>query len=335
MSKDINDLDIKRILIIDLAFIGDVILATPVTRAVRARWPEAEITMLSVPLTKSVVEMNPYVDHVMVYDKRGDHKGIKGMWQMSRELKSQNFDLAICMNFAVRGAVVSWLAGIPYRLGYDAQHGGWFLTWAASHIRHGIKHETMNHLEVLEHLGLGTDDTSLALVPPVKAKESFREKMLQWNLPQRDYYVICPFGSYQRKNMPLEVAVELISRLSSKNPVYLIGGPGEKLQLEEYAREAKLDPGNVLAGSLNLQELAVLLKKAMKLYTVDTGPMHMAQAVGCPTVAIFGPTDPVVWGPRNENSRYIYTHEECSPCWGKGECQENRCIRKISAKDML
>ena len=335
MSKDIDSLEINRILIIDLAFIGDVILATPVTRAVRSRWPEAHITMLTVPLTQSVAEMNPYVDQVMTYDKRGAHKGIKGMWRMSRELKQQGFDLAICMNFAVRGAVVSWLAGIPYRLGYDAQHGSWFLTWAASHIRQGLKHETLNHLEVLEPFGLTTEDTSLCLKPPISAKESFREKLSQWNLPQRNYYVLCPFGSYQRKNMPEEMVAELVSSLSAEHPVYLIGGPQERLQLEAYAQAAKLDPGNVLAGSLNLQELAVLLKNALKLYTVDTGPMHMAQAVECPTVAIFGPTDPAVWGPKNSNSRDIYTHEACSPCWGKGECEDNVCIKKISSRDML
>ena len=331
---DINKLTVNKILIIDLAFIGDVILATPVTRAVREKWPQAEITMLTVPLTESVAQMNPYVDKTLVYDKRGSHKGLSGMWRMAQELKQYKFDLAICMNFALRGAVVAWLARIPYRLGYDAQHGSWFLTWAASHIRKGIKHETENHLEVLEPWGFSTADTSLTLAPPEEAVSSLEEKMADQDIAKGKYYVVCPLGSYERKNMPLPMAAQLIRELNSRLPVYLIGGNKEKIDLMGYAQAGKINEGHVLAGTLNLQELTVFIQNAAGMASVDTGPMHIAQAVNCPTVAIFGPTDPKVWGPRNANSSYIYTHEPCSPCWGRGECQDNICIKKLKAKDV-
>lgn len=331
---DINKLTINKILIIDLAFIGDVILATPVTRAIKAQWPQAELTMLTVPLTAPVAQMNPYVDKTIIYDKRGQHKGLFGMWNMARELKKHKFDLAVCMNFAVRGAMTAWLAGIPYRLGYDAQHGSLFLTWAASHIRKGIKHETENHLEVLAPFGFSTDDTSLTLEPPTEAVASLAEKMAQQSLASGQYYVVCPFGSYERKNMPLPMAAQLIRQLDDRYPVYLIGGQREKIELEGYAMAGNLPKDRVLAGTLNLQELAVFIQQARGMATVDTGPMHIAQAVGCPTVALFGPTDPQVWGPRNENSAYLYTQEPCSPCWGKGECQDNVCIKKIKAMDL-
>ena len=173
---DINKLNIKKILIIDLAFIGDVILAGPLTRTVRQRWPQAEISMLTVPLTKPVAEMLPAIDKAIVYDKKGLHQGLGGMWKMAQELRQEKFDLAICMNFALRGAVVARLAGIPYRLGYDAQHAGWFLTWAASHMREGIKYEAKNHLEVLKPWGLTTEDYSLALAPSQGNIASFEVK---------------------------------------------------------------------------------------------------------------------------------------------------------------
>ncbi|MCR5176520.1 MAG: glycosyltransferase family 9 protein [Anaerovibrio sp.] len=331
---NLKDFKPKKIIIIDLAFIGDVILATPVTRAVHAKWPDAAITMLTVPLTAQVAQMNPYVDKTIVYDKRGRHKGLWGMWQMAGELRKHNYDLAICMNFAVRGAVVARLAGIPYRLGYDAQHGGLFLTWAMSHIRHGIKHETLNHLEVLEPIGLSAEDTSLELEPPMEAVNMMHSRMRQMGIVPGKYYVVCPFGSYERKNMPLSTAAQLIRELNSQLPVYLIGGQGEKTGLLGYAKAGKIDEGHVFAGTLNLQELAVFLSEAAGMVSVDTGPMHMAQAVNCPTVAMFGPTDPKVWGPQNNNSCYLYTGEPCSPCWGKGECQDNICMKKIKAKDL-
>ena len=91
----------ERILVIDLAFIGDVILATPTMRALKEAYPAARITMLTVPLTADVAGMDPYVDEVMVYDKRGKDRGLFGMWRVARRLKEKRFDLAVCMNFAV------------------------------------------------------------------------------------------------------------------------------------------------------------------------------------------------------------------------------------------
>ena len=91
----------------------------------------------------------------------------------------------------------------------------------------------------------------------------------------------------------------------------------------------------MLAGDLTLQELAVFLHEAELLVTVDTGPLHMAQASGCPVLAIFGPTDPVVWGPRGKGSRVIYHHKACSPCWGKGTCNQNACISDITAVEIM
>lgn len=332
---DINKLNIKKILIIDLAFIGDVILAGPLTRTVRQRWPQAEISMLTVPLTKSVAEMLPAIDTAIVYDKKGLHQGLGGMCKMAQELRQEKFDLAICMNFALRGAAVARLAGIPYRLGYDAQHASWFLTWAASHMREGIKYEAKNHLEVLKPWGLTTEDYSLALAPSQENIASFEAKAQALSLADKgEYFVICPMGSYERKNLPLPLALQLIRKLEAEKPVYLIGGPGEKTVLEVMAKAGRLPAGRVLAGTLNLPELAVFLQRARAMISVDTGPMHMAQAVQCPTVAVFGPTDPVVWGPCNSNSQVVYRGEECSPCWGKGECSNNRCMEMIKLEQV-
>ena len=334
---DINKLLIKKILIIDLAFIGDVDLAGPLPRAVRAKWQQVEICMLTVPLTKPVAEMLPAVDRAIAYDKKGVHRGLRGMWQIAKELRKENFDLAVCMNFALRGAVVARLAGIPYRLGYAAQHAGWFLTWAASPVRRGIKHETENHLEVLQPWGgLSVDDYSLALEPPETAKKSLAQKRRELGLAkQDDYFVLCPIGSYRRKNLPMPLAVKLIQELEQEKKVYLIGGKGEQAALAAMASAGQIDEKRVLAGTLNLPELTVFLQEAAAMVSVDTGPMHIAQAVNCPTVAVFGPTDPKVWGVRNTNSRTIYLAEKCSPCWGKGECQNNSCMEGVRAEMVL
>ncbi len=324
---------INKILVIDLAFIGDVILATPVLRALRGSFPKARITMLTIPLTAEIAAMDPYVDNVLVYDKHGEHQGFWGMLRIAGLLRRHHFDLAVCMNFALRGALVAWLARIPERVGYDAQLASLFLTRTTSHERDGIKHEALNHLEVLRSLYLDTSDTSLAFRLPEAARQYLEQKVP--GLPAKGYIAICPFGSYAKKNLTLDTAAQVAAHLAARMPVYLIGGKKEQAGLAQVAFAADLPAGNVLAGELTLQELAVFLQGAAALVTVDTGPLHMAQAVKCPVLAIFGPTDPVIWGPRGEADKVIYHHMACSPCWGKGTCTQNSCIADISAVEIM
>lgn len=329
---------VKKILVIDLAFIGDVILATPTMRALKAHFPNASLTMLTIPLTAEIAAMNPYVDEVLVYDKRGRDKGFFGMWRAARRLAPMGFDLAVSMNFALRGAVVARLAGIPKRLGYDAQHAGWFLTMVASHRRDGIKHETLNHLEILRPLRIDENniDASLSMQVPESARESLAEKKGARHIPQDGYIVFCPIGSYVRKNLSLATAAHIVRHFSQRKPIFLIGSAAEAKQLEEIARLASLPPNNVLAGALTLPELAAFLENASCLITVDTGPLHIAQAVGCRTVAVFGPTDPVVWGPRGEKDAVLYHKTDCSPCWGKGKCEKRMvCIEGTAAREII
>ena len=329
---------ITKILVIDLAFIGDVILATPTMRALKARFPKAALTMLTIPLTAEIAAMDPYVDEVLVYDKRGKDKGLLGIWRMARRLAPMGFDLCVSMNFALRGAVVARLAGIPNRLGYDAQHAKLFLTMAASRERDGIKHETLNHLEVLRPLGVDDKnaDASLLMHVPESAKAGLDKKREERHIPEDGYLVLCPIGSYDRKNLPLATAAHVVRHFNQRRPIFLIGGKAEASRLEEIARLAELPLNNILSGTLTLPELAAFLKKASCLITVDTGPLHIAQAVGCRTVAVFGPTDPVVWGPRGEKDVVLYHETDCSPCWGKGTCEERKaCIECTTARDII
>lgn len=325
----------KKILVIDLAFIGDVILATPVLRSLKENYPDAAITMLTVPLTAEIARLNPYVDSVIPYDKKAAHKGVCGMLKIASILRREKFDMAVCMNFALRGAVVAWLARIPVRVGYDAQHAGFFLTHVASSVRPEIQHERLNHLQVLTALKVAPSaDTSLEVEVPLAAAQSMQEKV-GLGSARKPTLAICPYGSYWKKNLPEDTLRELIRDFQADYDVYLVGDKKAAGRFAQLAVDTGLPARNLLAGTLSLTELAAFLQQVDCLLTVDTGPQHLAQAAGCPVVALFGPTDPRVWGPVAQEDITLYHACACSPCWGKGDCAQNTCMLSLEKASIV
>ena len=302
---------INRILIINLAFIGDVILSTPVARTLKKNYPHATIDMLVVPAAKAVAERNPYIHKVFVYDKKGRHKKISELIVLISQLRREKYNLAVATNFALRGAVVAFLTGATYRAGYDAQYGKWFLNHVARAERIGTRHEADNYLDVLQPLGITTKDTSLCLSIPLE--DTAYVKNIIGQTQGKKLVVICPAGSYKRKSWTVEGYSKLICEISTYADCYLIGGKAEEDFLNEI-NDLAGSCAEVYGGTLTLGQSAALIQMADVMISVDTGPLHIAQAVHTPVLALFGPTNPAIWGPRNKQDIIFYHKVECSPC---------------------
>jgi predicted lipopolysaccharide heptosyltransferase III len=328
---EIDPSKIKHILVINLAFMGDVVLSTPVIRELQATYPQAAIDMMVTPAVASAAQGNPYVRQVICYDKRGSHKKFRNLWALLQGLRQEKYDLVVSMNFALRGAALAWAIGATYRLGYDTQKAGFFLTHRADPDRSVVKKETQHHLDLLQAIGIVSDNTSLEFQIPQAAEESLVKKY-QGRTP-RSLIVICPFGRYALKNWQIDKYVTVIKVLSEQTECVLIGGAEERGQLATLQAEVGADV-TVLAGNLSLTEVAALLKKAKLLLTVDTGPLHLAAAVGTPIVALFGPTDHRKWGPEGRQDRIFYHQTECWPC-GKRECNHQSCLDKIEPQQVI
>lgn len=327
-----NHASIKKILVINLAFIGDVLLTTPVIRALREQYPDAIIDMLVVPVAEPIARLNPYVNHVFVYDKRGRHKKLSQLWQLIRMLRREKYDLTVSTNFALRGAMVAWASGARWRAGYDAQHAGWFLTHAAASYRPVVRHETENQLDVLKPLGITSQDTSLVLQINPLDRQALHDIVKR--TPGKSLAVLCPAGSYPQKSWTPEGYAALLRAIAPQADCCLIGGRKEQQYLELINGRSG-NTAQVFGGTLTLGQSAALIATADLLITVDTGPLHIAQAVGTPVLALFGPTDPKGWGPRGPQDVVLQAPAACAPCWGKIQCEDHRCMTQISSEQVI
>lgn len=324
--------DVTKILIINLALIGDVILCTPVARALKERYSGAIIDMLVVPVASSIAKCNPYIDEVFCYDKKGRHKKLKALWQLISQLRSNQYDMVVTTNFALRGTLIGWIIGAKYRVGYNAQHARWFLTHVAPAERDGVRHEAVAQLDVVRPLGITTENTQLELNIEFCERERVRREIKRTD--GRQLVVLCPAGSHHLRSWTVDNYASVLRNLAPVADCCLIGGLAEKSFLETINKQAG-GIAQLFAGSFTLPQVAALIEWADLLISVDTGPLHISQAVNTPVIGLFGPGNPQVWGPRGERDVVLFAGLECSPCSGKKSCNDNKCMQAIAANDVI
>ncbi|MFA6074212.1 MAG: glycosyltransferase family 9 protein [Negativicutes bacterium] len=312
-----------RILVINLASIGDGIMRTPLTQALKTIYSSAKIDMLVVPAVKPIAEMDVNVDNVIVYDKKNVDSGIKGIVSMARRLRREHYDLAVCTNYALRGALISWLAGIKRRCGYNAQHAQLFLTDTVD--KHPcIQYEAKNQLRVLAPLSSQQFDSSTSLVVSVTDIKYVNEQIFIDDSAKK--IIFCPLSNFENRSLTISKGKDLLRSLCRLGTVFIIGSSAQREVLD------KINSGKqavVLAGNLSLTQLAALIKAADVMLSVDTGPMHMAVALKTKTVGLFGANHPDLWGADNENTKNFYAGVKCSPCWGRIDDCDKKCLEII------
>lgn len=331
----------KRILITRTDRLGDVVLSTPVIRYFRKKFPDAYIAFMTSPAAKDVVLHNPDLDEVIVLDKAGRHKGIFGMLAMAMALRKKNFDTAVALHPTTRVHVLLFLAGIPRRIGYDRKFGS-LLTVRASHAKQeGIFHEAEYNFKLLEAAGF--DARGADKRPYVATKEAERDSVdafLRQNGVRDDYIAIHAGASCPSKRWPAErfarVADELV-RFTGFD-IVLIGGEETRPLSGIVSRSMKEKPFD-LTGKLTVGELAELLRRAKLFVSNDSGPVHVAAAVNCPVVSIFGRKDPGLspkrWGPVGEKIRVVHKDVGCKKCLAHLCVRHFKCLEAITPRDVV
>jgi len=325
--------NIRKILVRSTNWIGDAVMTTPALGTLRAAFPNAEIVLVANPVVSELLSPHPSLDRVVVYDKKGPHRGVRGLIGFSRSLAQERFDLAILLQHAIEAAIMAVLAGIGRRAGFGTDGRRLLLTHCVP-MNCAIReiHHARRDLYLLEKLGIPTSDAGLSLFCTDREKDWARRV-----LGGAGWVAINPgaaFGSAKRwyPERFAAVAEALASKYGFR--VLLVGGAGETqigAQIKDTMRSSPLD----LTGKTSVRQLMALLSEMDLVVTNDSGPMHIAAAFERPTVALFGPTDHHTTSPACSRYAIVRKETDCAPCLKRVCPVDHRCMSRITVEDVL
>lgn len=321
---------LKNILIVNLSLIGDVLLSTPVIKNVKLKYPEASIRFLTIPWSREVIENNPHVSEIIVYDKHKVDKGWNGLIRISRILSKYSFDLSIIINKSFGSALICFLAKIPYRIGYASEGRSWLLS---KNIKYNEDlHIAENHIRLLSLLNIKNYDRRTEFFFTQRDSEYIDNLLHKSGIKNKPLIAINPSASWETKKWGVEKFIRLANIIKAKLDVDIafIGSKMDEKVVNDVISGLDFECLNLL-NKTSLSQLGAFLSRCKLFITNDSGPMHLATAVGTPIVAIFGPTSPLKCGPFYGNSINIQSEVKCINCYKK-ECKSLECMNSISVE---
>jgi len=336
--------DYKRILLIRIDRIGDVLLTTPAIEAVRRKFPLAHIAVMVQPYAKDIVDGNPYIDEVIVYDKNKQHKSTIAGYFFAQKLKEKKFDVAVIFHPNNRSHIIAFLAGINRRIGYD-RNFSFLLTDKIPHVKQfGEMHESDYPLEMLKSLGItGAQEKKLYMPIKQSSENSINSILLSEGISADDKIAVFhPGASCYSKIWPAQKFAEVADRIADKLriKIIIVGGRQKKDITCANAMKGKMLYGAIsLAGKLTVSELASCIKRAAVFVSNDSGPVHIACAIGVPGVVIFGRAQrglsPKRWGPLGKQNIVLHKDVGCGDKCLAHNCQKNfACLNAITVDEV-
>jgi heptosyltransferase-2 len=301
----INLYAIRRILVVrQHDQVGDLLVSTPVLRALRQFFPQAHIAVLARSYTATVIQHNQFVDEVIVFAEKLLRWTPIKLWRLLRALR-RGWDLTIVLNtvsHSLTSDLLAYFSGARYILGSEHRifpgcQRNFFYNLVARHFGH-VKHYSERNLDIVRHLGIDTEDRSEVMTLTAQEQLLARNFLRENGFGEKDVVIVINLGAGKQQNRwPVDKFAELVAILHRQFAVRLIvtWGPQEDELGLDLRRRLPFDPF-ALPG-LSLRQLAAILAHSDLLVCNDTGVMHLAAAVGTPLVAIFGPTDPAEWKP--------------------------------------
>ncbi len=331
----------SRILVVQTAWLGDVVLTIPLLRELRRAHPGGSITALMTPLGAETLSGSPLIDEVVVLDKRGGDGRFVGTWRCASRLRRARFDLAVAAQRSFRTGCLVWASRARERVGFAGAPGGWAYTrkvpWVAG------DHAVRRYLSLSGPAGGDPERADPRPVLPVSpgARQRVVEVLAGEGVGAGEAVLaLAPGSIWGTKRWTAEgfAGVARAARASGFRPILV----GSALERDLCASVATLAACGavVLAGRTSIPEMAALLSRSRALVTNDSGPGHVASAVGTPVVSVFGPTVPAFgYAPFGDRNRIVeHGSLECRPCHrhGPDSCPlgHHRCMGEIGAESV-
>lgn len=341
LGQPLEFADPRSILLVQLDHLGDAILTTVMLPLLRARYPQSRIEVLASPWNREVFAAAPEVDRVHVSSVNRFARRRSWLWLPSTvwwawRLRAERYDLAIDVRGEFPLALLLWLTGAPRRLGWDCGGGGFLLTDSPRWVPR--RPEVDSRLALLAELGIHTDATALPVGPHLEPRDSDRRLMARRLTESasvgRPLVAVHVGAGTTAKRWPLESWRSLVAQLidDHNSDVVLVGGANDRELADSLATQLSRSNVTNWAGQLGLLETAALIEQTDLFVGGDSGPAHLAAAVGTPVVVLFsGTNDSRQWRPWGANVTVLRQEVACSPCH-RTECfwGDHPCMRGLS-----
>ena len=330
----------ERILVIQTAFLGDLILTLPLVQGLADAVPDGRITVLAIPSTIEILLNHPAIDQRLIFDKRGRDRGWRGLLRMARQLRRERFDTALVPHRSFRSALLAALSGIPRRIGFDASAGSFLLTDRVRRDR--SVPETERNLSLLGALGIEWVGGPPRVYPGRdhrRQAQAFLDR--HWERPPEKLIGLAPGSVWPTKRWLPDGFAEVIRQLRNKDglSVVLFGGEEDVPLCRQIAQQSG-GQVPVAAGELTVLSAAALMERCRLIVSNDSAAAHLAAAVDRPVAVIFGPTVPAFgFAPAGSGHIVVEADLDCRPCGihGGNRCPRGTfaCMRAITPENVL
>ena len=334
-----------NILIVKLSAIGDVVHTLPSLAALKGHFPDAHITWVIEEAAADLIKNHPYLDRVIVSHRKQwitNLKNIKKIGSALKEirqfiaaLRERRYDMVIDFHGLFKSAMIVGISGAKRKIGYNSlqELSGLFLNEKIYEDME--KHAVDRYLDLSRYLGADVESPEF-LIPLREENRRRVDTLLKAHKIDegKPFVAVNPVAFWKTKLWEEKKFAELCDRIAGelKTNVVFTGGKNDDV-VERIQYMMNFYSAN-LTGKTSLRDLAYLYELASVVVTTDSGPMHIAAAVGTPTVALFGPTDPLRTGPYGEGHRVIQKDLDCSPCFKKN-CDTMHCMKEITVDDVF
>ena len=338
-NKPIDKTKIRRILIRPSNWVGDVVMNIPAIEAVRENFPESTISVVARPWVTPLLENHPAVDHVLPIIKGSGHLSrVSEIIRVAGQIRREKYDLAVLLQNAFEAALLTYMAGINLRVGYNTDWRGFLLSHPIIRDDEVLSlHQVEYYLYILRSIGWDAKSTN----PRVFVAESDRkaiQSLLEAAGIEQDHVLIglspgAVFGPAKRWPAERFAAIGDWAAQRWGAKIVLMGSEGDQnicTEVNELMKHGSLN----LCARTTLGEVMALIERCHYFVTNDSGLMHIGAALHVPMVAVFGSTDPIATGPRSRNSRIVRHAVDCGPCLKPACPTDHHCMLSIEPEEV-